>query len=289
MKIEETAFLEKQLNRHHDLIHRMIDLYFDDENLAEDAATFIFEKLFEDDWKRLRANRQKSSFKSYLTSVVRNLSVDFYRQKFGRLPQAPKWIQRRGFLWERIYIRLCLRRWRPAAIIDHFKMRNKDPALVEEAIFLIRQKMPDCGKNRVIAITMTDAENGSEMKADSDAPLHYLQADEMDFRFESDLLLDLINTFLTTESSASEQDTNISPRLREKMQKFRSRIELKPDERLFLRLIFQEGFNVTQAGRQVNGWNANQSHGCLRRTMAKIRTAMMRSGLKEELNRFLKE
>lgn len=286
MTTKKTAYFEKQLARHKGMIYSMARRYFDEESLVDDAVAYISDKLAEDNWQRMRAFQHKSSFKTFLASVVRNLTVDFYRHTFGRPPQTPKWICRRGFLWEQIYTRLCLRRWRPSDIIEHFRMRKKDPAMLEEAIFLIKTKVPDCGQNGVTPVTTTDNGNAPELKPDSDAPLHQLAADEMDVRLESEILLDIINTFLTVNSATP--DTAFNPELQKKMQKFRKILKLSSDERIFLRRIFEDGTSVTQAGRKVMNWNANQSHGRLRRLLEHIRTAMLRCGLKEELSAFLK-
>lgn len=94
MTINETASYEKPLTKHEGMIYHIVRRYFDDESLVEDAVTYISDKLAENDWQRMRAYKRQSSFKTYLTAVVRNLAADFYRQKL-KINQRIDYFQRR--------------------------------------------------------------------------------------------------------------------------------------------------------------------------------------------------
>jgi DNA-directed RNA polymerase specialized sigma24 family protein len=53
------------------------------DDLANDCFLYVFEKLNEDDSRRIKAYQGRSSFRTFLYSVTGKLIIDFRRVKFG--------------------------------------------------------------------------------------------------------------------------------------------------------------------------------------------------------------
>ena len=65
-------------------------------------------------------------------------------------------------------------------------------------------------------------------------------------------------------------------------------LELTAEERLLLKLCYQDGLSVTEAGRML-GMNRNQVHGRMRRLFARLRQEFEKMGLDNELLLLLRE
>ncbi len=70
-------------------------------------------------------------------------------------------------------------------------------------------------------------------------------------------------------------------------QRLRAALSLSPEERLLLRLIYQDGLSVVEAGRLL-GLGTDQVHGRLRRLLQRIRQQVEDSGLARELKGLLR-
>jgi len=148
---------EKQLTRHWSLIYSMAYRKFTDAGAAEEAITFVTEQLGADDWGRLRKYKPVSEFKTYLMTIVSKLLIDFARKKYGR-KRVPKWIKKRGVLWNKIYTLLCIEGLSNNDVTEQMADDDKNPVIVEEAIWLIKEKVTDCGKPLRPAPVQPDSE-----------------------------------------------------------------------------------------------------------------------------------
>ena len=63
-------------------------------------------------------------------------------------------------------------------------------------------------------------------------------------------------------------------------------INLAPDEKLLLKLCYQDGLTVAKAGEML-GMSRFQAHGKKRRLMARLKEEFERTGLAEELRPLL--
>jgi len=57
---------------------------------------------------------------------------------------------------------------------------------------------------------------------------------------------------------------------------------LKAEERLLLKMWYQDGLNITVAGRLL-GYNRNQVHGRMRRLLRRLRCEFEKIGIDKEL------
>jgi RNA polymerase sigma factor (sigma-70 family) len=248
---------------HWPLLRKMATRRFNATGLAEDALNYLLERLAEDDWRKLRAYAGRASFKTYLAAVAGRLLEDFARSRFGR-KRIPSWVKDRGGLWEACYRLLC---WEGNSAEQCVELlaggapggRNQD--LIRETIAEVRRNEPDCGERtevpdrpseKDVTQSLPDSETGQPEQA-------LLQA-------EKDAWLNELGLALIGELDAGSED--LEP-FRQRADALRRRLDLKPRERLLLKMEFEDGMSVSVAARLL-GMTTHQAHGIRRRLLARI-------------------
>jgi hypothetical protein len=92
----------KEVYDNYDFLKRLTKKRFSDKILADEACTYALDGLSRDDWRRLRAFKGKSSFRTYLGCVWCHLLEDFAIKKFGKTT-PPQWIKNLGGAWEDLF------------------------------------------------------------------------------------------------------------------------------------------------------------------------------------------
>lgn len=249
--------------------------------LAEQAALAVMDGLARDDWARLRAYRGDASFRGFLRAVISSGLEDFARQKFGRL-RPPVWVVRLGGIWEKLYVALCQQRFSLAeateVVLQRALASRTSKEEVEEAACQLLARIPGCG----VAAGEENLDEHEEMVAsknlqgaDVKAPANATEIQQRDqlfaIIFELVLGLDHNGNFAT---------------LGEKFKELQ--IELQPDERLLLKLCYQDELGITEAGRLL-GLNRFQVHGRMRRLLKRLHREFERVGLAQELKLLLED
>lgn len=269
------------------MLDRLIERRFPDEVLAGKAFIYVTKELEVDDWGRVREfeGRNGSSFKTYLAYIIGRLLSDFSRAEFG-YKRAPKWIEAMGSLWKRVYQLLCIEHWLPEEVMDRMQNPSHDKdreALVAEAIELILEKSPDCGKRKIEMISTDPVDFDSE--APQNPSFHDLSPEEALSERQQVFIRQTIYHCLTTP----EEDLRLSPdqkRLRSKLLELRSELKLTPFEQEFLSLYSEEGYTVSSAGKML-GLRVDQASGRFRRLMVRIDEAMGKVSVKKEFRDLL--
>jgi DNA-directed RNA polymerase specialized sigma24 family protein len=271
MEPDRSAFYCKQALAQLPRIERLAARRFKDGNFADEAVNFVLDQLQQDDWRRVRAYQGEAKFETYLTTVVQRLLEDFATRKFGK-SRIPTEVAAGGPLWVVVFRRLCVERLSLAETIERVVAeapRGRDPALVEEVARAIRGRYPRCGSpNGLALITSTDdyeALNGSRDHVE-EAWRHDPNAGLI-AREQEKLLRDIRATMLDPEPEATDPvpgggGDDLRKRLGD-------RLGLSPEDRLLLKMVYQDGLKVTAAGEML-GWGPHQTHGKLRRLLARI-------------------
>jgi len=268
-----TQSWQQQTLEHWPMINHLAKRRFSREELAEEAALFVMDKLAEKNWQRVQAFSGKASLSTYLASVSLRLLEDFSRNRFGRL-QAPGWVRKLGGIWMSLFRLLCLERYSPAEaveILSSQQARNKQA--VERTAYQLLGELPHCGGRQGESVTLEDEMIDPE--AEQAGPSQRLEEEE-----RAQWLHAVAQIFFDQERT----DT-VLPVLKKIHQ---VKLELVPRERLLLKLCFRDGLPVAEAGRML-GWNRHQVHGRLRRLLQKIRQQFCAAGLEEDLQLLLQE
>ena len=265
---------QQQAMAHWQVINRLAARRFPQQPLAEEAALYVMDGLARDDWRRLRAFAGRSTLTTYIVALTLRLLEDFARRRFGR-STPPAWIRRLGGIWLTLFRLLCLERLAPgeaAAMIDSRLPGQARTA--EEAAYRILAEIPDCGSRSGETVELDEAVDVAEAAADGSVQEERLEREERSrlFAVLGRLLFD------------SDADGEVDPRLLERIAAIA--VHLDHRERLLLKLCYRDGVAVAEAGRLL-GWNRYQTHGRLRRLLARLRRDFAAAGLEEELRLFL--
>lgn len=255
-------------------------------NLAEEASLYMLNRLEEDDWLRVRQHREQSSFRTFLAQVAQRLLEDFWRQKYGR-PRVPAWIKALGPLWERAYRKLCRERLPAPTVIEEMRATfdpGRDPAALEEIVAAIRARIIDCGALPADKAEqlMADFPDAFDVEGAAGPAARTPSVEEGVVAEQRAGLLKAIAEWLDDEraagSGAAPDDNPLAAALRN----LRDRLRFTPEERLLLRLVYQEGMTVTDAGKHL-GLGVNSVQGKMRRLLEHIRSTLRAVGLDRTL------
>ncbi len=272
MTVAALEFWKTKLSKNYDLIEKAVQRRFrGDSEMAEEALSYISEKLVEDDMRRLRLYDPKrgAKFQTYLSVLSQRLISRYLEQKKGRF-RFPKWLEDQGnALWMKVYRLLCWERNNEIDVVETIKTTapgKRDAIVVNEAIWIIREKYPDCGKSREKEVQTEDENYYPEERQNNESAFHHLTPEEQVALGQRMALSDAILSAPEKESNPDSDDTQMAEIKKKLAQEFKP----GPEKRLFLRMIYQDGMSVSEAGRQL-GWNANQAAGHHRRLMEQLK------------------
>lgn len=258
----------KKILAHWDLINQLARRRFGGTVLAEEAALFVINRLEAENWKRIRQYRRKASFPTYLSAITFRLLEDFSRQRFGRV-RPPQWIKALGGIWSLLFHFLCLERLEVADAVESTAMRRpaEDRRTIEDAAWMLLERIPNCGSHQGLEVGLEEAtlsqQKGAltvEEQLDEKEKDHFLKAlfGDLFTRGNTDQLMDDYGRILAR------------------------RIHLSSQERLLLKMCYQDGIQVAEAGRML-GLGKDQVHGRLRRLLARLRQEFVKAGISDEM------
>ncbi len=237
---------------------------------------FALDGLQANNWQRLHSFSGRSSFSTFLSSVVLRLFEDFSRKRFGRL-RPPGWLQKLGGIWLTLFRLLCQQRHSQPEAVDSLAINHgHNRKELEEVAATIVREIHDCGHARGHS-RATKQENLDQHAAEKTA--RYDDSENQLGSKEKKLLFSAIFTHLigsNQDSSHAEMFANV-----------KQGIILAPQEKLLLQLCFQDGVQVSKAGQMLD-LTPHQAHGRLRRLLARIRKDLEKAGIAEELLELLK-
>ncbi len=255
--------------QHWDLVNRLAEKRFRHANHALEATDYVLSELQREDWARIRKHSGEGSFRGYLFRVVQRLLHDFGRKKFGRQRRPPGWLDAYPPFWRRVFQHLCAEGQKASDVIQILQDAvpgERAEHIIREAITTIRTRVPDCGQQLprdAISIEGLPETRAPEPYSPQSGP----------GRAE---LLDAVYSCIM--SLGDEADDELAGAVRE----LRARLGLDPEERLLLRMVYEDGMRVTEAGRLL-GLSTNVAHGRLRRLLVRIDGALAGCGWSELL------
>lgn len=266
---------ENSLNRyrkiilaHWDLINHLCHRRFGASALAEEAALFVINRLEADDWKRVRGFRQKASFSTYLSSITFRLLEDFSRKRFGRV-RPPVWVNAMGGIWSLLFQFLCLERLQMTDAVESTAVRRpgENREAIEEAAWTVLERIPHCGHHQGQEVPLDEASIPEHNDACS-------VEEKFDLAEKESFLRALLGDIFTPDNEENLKDDH------ERI--LAHQIHLSPQEVLLLKMCYQDGMQVAEAGRML-GLEKDQVHGRLRRLLARLRAAFVKAGVSDEL------
>ncbi|MCP4702903.1 MAG: hypothetical protein GY862_39485 [Gammaproteobacteria bacterium] len=251
---------KQRVFKYWDYIHKLAERRFAwDAVLKEQAVNYALDELAKNGWQRVRAYKGKG-FTAFITITINRLFTDFAR-KTGDAQTMPKWLRTQGPLWKRAWFLLCVRRLGREETIQ---------TLLDEAL---KSGHQEAYLREIVAMISTGC--SSEMRIWTLGGEEDKAADETE---QADFML----IFNMLERLLPEQSTE---RLEQRMQTWinclRQWIVLKPEEYLMLKLVFDEGLSVSEAGRRLQQ-GTHEASGRQRRLLVRLRKALEKCGLEKD-------
>jgi hypothetical protein len=241
---------------------------FGDTPDAEAAYNFALDAISRDDWARLREKfRGSGTAEGFMAITFLNLLEEYAVRKYGR-KRAPAWVQRMGGLWKRIFELLCLRRLDPERIVELLCARDPhEPAQVRSAIADVRGRIPGCGES-LGEQTQEDAPEPEPVLA---TPASALEEGELRH------LLHVLAGLFGRGADAPALLTEGTRQARARIAELEGSLSLTGEERLLLRLVYQENCTIPEAARslRLNERTARRAHA---RVIERLRDALERHG-----------
>ncbi|MAZ89292.1 MAG: hypothetical protein CL693_16805 [Cellvibrionaceae bacterium] len=237
---------------------------FAQQGLAEEASSHVIHRLSEDNWAACQHYGGRAKPNTYLLTLTHNFLEEFSRQRFGR-PRPPEWLKREGELWVRIWKMICLERQLVASVIDNLTYNDRrDTGFVQSIIRTIKARLPWCGSSaREIPAECFDCGIDGTEAPDSSHPGISDQSTEsrlQQHEWEEALLL--LAEHLLSEDSAKQASTdancpsnssmNMPSPNQEQLAQLRQQMNLEPQERLLLKMVYQQGLKLNLVAKSLN-------------------------------------
>jgi len=219
---------------------------------AEAAFNYVLDEIDKNNWERL-ATCKEDKFDACLYKIVKNLLVDYSRKIKGRY-RPPKWITQKGGLWIEIHRLLYLKK------LSENEIREKIENVLSE----------------ILSHDDRGGYEGGEEPYTSDYE-----------NIEKFSILQLVSKIVYGDEAHDEDTNYIFQSAKEIIEKFRSILELNTKERLFLKMIYQEGVKIYEAGEIVFDLTERKSHEKLKKLRNYILTKMKQSQLENELKHLI--
>ncbi len=269
-----------------DKLQKRADKRFGETAFAEEAYTFAFEKLLDPDWQSSRAQqfgrKRNCSPQGFLFSCYNRLLEDYHRKKFGR-PRPPAWLKRMGPLWVQIHKLLCIERLTPDAILSRLQAEFTKALeiIVEEAIVTIRSKVTNCGADSgEVPHDFSQSESSDHWTGSNKTPTIEEKISGQTLQG----ILSALCTVLSRSTGGGLQNIEIPSSVINEAAAFS--LDLDSEEKLLLRMVYQDGLNVVQAARRLDQ-KEHTVRRRLKKAVASLRSQLERCGVNNDMLRDL--
>ena len=254
-----------EAHAHWDFINKMAKRRFWQNVFAEEAALAVMDALARDDWAALKKYRGEAGFSAFLKAVAMAELENFARARFGR-GRPPLWVRRLGGIWEKLYAALCRQRapLQEATEFVRAGMEWVDDAEVEAAARQLLARIPDCG----MVVEEVPLDDSPELTATASS-----SPDRESERHERE---EALTTVFQLVVGGGEEAAKPCQALRT------IKINISSEERLFLKMCYQDGLPVARAGRLL-GMGRFQAAARMRRLLERLRREFERAGLYQEM------
>ena len=200
-----------------------------DENLAHEGLLYVMDRLEAESWRRVRAWQGLGQFLSFLTTLAARLLTDFTRVRFGHL-RPPQWLdQKQDPLWDAAYRLLAVEHYPAHEAVEWLLggYPERERWFIEEIVSTIRRKC------RIESQPVEGAQHGNMNQVDESL------APDGQLIIKDKEMSEALQAYLHGESEAPT-----SPRVSELLSRLREHLHLTEEDRLLLRLRFQDGLSI---------------------------------------------
>lgn len=239
-----------------------------DDNLKLEASQYVLEALKKDDWKKIRAFKDKknttNSFSAFITSVTLNLLSDFWNKKFGK--QRPNsWLTKQANPLYKIAYQLLI----------------KNKYSKQEVIEILLTTEPQCGRSKIQEIVSAVVANCPIKPEYQEVSLHdneenyALQQNSLEEQFDhlnEESLLNILAQYLNSHIN------DVNNPINNLLAFLGKSVRLTEEECMLLRLRYQSGLTASKIGTLVD-LTPNQVNKRIKKILAHLRKVFKQAGL----------
>jgi len=241
---------------------------YDKNNEYEYAENYVLDKLSENNWHRIR-KCSEDKFEQCLKKIIDNLLESYSRDRYGYYYRIPKRVKAKGDLWVAVFKLHCFADMHLLDIV--YALPHYSPKKIEKTINDFLLMNIKCGKKTdstimsSLDVETNDKHFNHKQKIEGEHPKKKIES------LKQIIILETIYEVVFNEDYKIIPEKN-NIELNNLIDNLRKKIALKDDERLFLKLRFERGLKIKDAGLCV-GWGEKEVY----------------SRNKELINRFLNE
>jgi RNA polymerase sigma factor (sigma-70 family) len=225
--------------------------------LGNDCFLYVFEKLNEDDYRRIKAYKGRCSFRTFLYSVTSKLIIDFRRNRFGYKVLPKYYWEFDGInrhIFKLFFYQNLTVDWAENAVRSEFKLSQ------EEA-----QKRVDIVEKRI-----RESRLGGKSRIDA----HEIHVEEVDSLTSEDKKLGPEEIVIATETL--KQKEYFVKVLKEEVQK------LDDEDSLILQLYFEQALTAKQISNAIPGLKDKKVYKRVEQTLKKLKKNLEEKGISQE-------
>lgn len=195
---------------------------------------------------------------TYFRIIVRHLSSRFFEKDRGHFRLPTELRKQNDFLMCLIYRLLCWEKMpetEAAEYVRHSAHGGRSASVIREGLRIIRDRYPNCGKKEKEEIPIDEEEISSSGRTPEE---------EVIFQEWQKICRAILNS--PDNDTNTESDRAKIKAIREKL---RRKFKPETDQRLLLRMIYQDGMSVKDAAKKL-GWTPDKAHGHRQRLLKKL-------------------
>ena len=263
------AFLSKKEN--FNLMKRIVGSSFPkNPETAEEALSFVSEKILIDNKKCLQDYDPNRNATAYFCFVIRRIIRDFRVQKWGRFRPPKSLLKQPNFLLVLVYKLLCWGKMPEEAVVEQLMDSGRDPELIKEAIWIIRDTYKNCENPKFQEVAMEDEGSGVEQQNHNFEEVSQAVGENPEDMLFQKQLQYLVRFIFQNDPIETNENHTVSEKINKFKKKMTHKFKATDKDRLFLRMVYQDGLKIPEAGRRLK-WNKWRSYGKHRRLLTQLR------------------
>ncbi len=222
--------------------------------LGNDCFLYVFEKLNEDDSRRIKAYKGQSSFRTFLYSITGKLIIDFRRNKFG-YKVLPKYYwefdEINRFIFKLFFYQNLTVDWAENAVKAEFRLSQEE---AQERVDIVEKRIRE-----------------SRLVGKSRLNIQEIHVEEVDSLASEDKKKGPEEIMIATETV--RQKERFLKILKDEVQK------LDDEDSLILQLYFEQGLTAKQISSAIPGIKDKKVYKRIEQTLKKLRKNLQEKGI----------
>jgi DNA-directed RNA polymerase specialized sigma subunit len=238
-----------------------------DNDLGDQALSYVLDKLEEDDWQRVRGWDGCGSFATFVAVLASRLMTDFVRSRFG-YHRPPTWLQeKKDVVWKKAYKLYAVDKYerREAIEVLHSDYSEMNRIKIEEIVNTVYSK---CTKQA----RFSEGNIGIDQIVESSSMDNTMPEN---IEINNKQLIEVLVEFI--QSSEDTIETIADDSVKGLLNHLQSHISMSDEDRLLLRLRFCEGLQIKEITQMLH--IDGNPYKRINRLIDDLRNACQQSGL----------